>query len=101
MKNAIIGYWKIFRESGLKKDIWLFYSYYYAKYKLKSAKQKSKIQAFKEYEYEIRTPPHPHSKEMTIAIAQRWGSLSGYDAAEAFEIVFSRTRNIGEKIVPI
>jgi len=62
---------------------------------------KSKIQALKEYEYEIRKPPHPRSKEMTIAIAQRWGSLSGYDAAEAFEIVFSRTRNIGEKIVPI
>ena len=27
---------------------------------------------------------------MTEAIARRWGSLSGYNAAEAFEIIMSR-----------
>jgi LmbE family N-acetylglucosaminyl deacetylase len=61
----------------------------------------SKIEALKEYEYEIRKSPHPRSKEMTLAIAQRWGSLSGYEYAEAFEIVFSRTHEIGERIVTI
>jgi len=40
MKQAAVGYWKILRESGLKRAIWSFYSYYYTKYKLKSAKKK-------------------------------------------------------------
>lgn len=40
MKNAIIGYGKIIKESGLKRAIWSFYSYYYTKYKLKSARSK-------------------------------------------------------------
>ena len=51
---------------------------------------KSKVKALEAYHYEIRKPPHPRSKLMTEAIAQRWGSLSGYNAAEAFEIVMSR-----------
>jgi len=51
---------------------------------------KSKIKALEAYHYEIRKPPHPRSKIMTESIAKRWGSLSGYNAAEAFEIIMSR-----------
>ena len=51
---------------------------------------KSKIKALEAYHYEIRKPPHTRSKIMTEAIAKRWGSLSGYNAAEAFEIIMSR-----------
>jgi LmbE family N-acetylglucosaminyl deacetylase len=53
-----------------------------------------KVKALKAYKYEIRKFPHPRSKEATIAAAQRWGSLAGYDAAEAFEIIFSRSSKI-------
>lgn len=52
---------------------------------------KSKIKALSAYHYEIRKSPHPRSKEMTEAVAKRWGSLSGYNAAESFEIVYTRT----------
>ena len=41
--------------------------------------------------YEIRKSPHPRSKEMTEAVAKRWGSLSGFKAAEVFEVILSRT----------
>ena len=57
---------------------------------------KTKIKALAAYNYEIRKPPHPRSKEMTEAIAKRWGSLSGYNAAEAFEIVMARTNNLSK-----
>lgn len=46
-----------------------------------------KINALKEYQYEIRVSPHPRSKEMMKATAMRWGSLSGYNSAEPFEII--------------
>ena len=39
MKNAIIGYWKLFRKSGLKRTFWSFYTYYYTKQKLKDARK--------------------------------------------------------------
>ena len=39
MKQAFFGYLKILRESGLKRAIWSFYSYYYTKQKLKTAKK--------------------------------------------------------------
>lgn len=54
----------------------------------------SKVNALKAYHYEIRKSPHPRSKEMTEAGALRWGSLSGYNASEAFEIVISRMTNL-------
>ena len=57
---------------------------------------KSKINALKAYEYEFRKSPHPRSKEITEAVAKRWGSLSGFKAAEAFEIVMSRIDNLGK-----
>ena len=62
-----------------------------------SSQLTAKINALKAYEYEFRKPPHPRSKEMTEAVAKRWGSLSGYKAAEAFEIIMSRQNDL-EKI---
>ena len=55
-----------------------------------------KIEAFKAYQYEIRTTPHPRSKEMMEAAAMRWGSLSGYNAAEAFELVRIRLDDLSK-----
>jgi N-acetylglucosamine malate deacetylase 1 len=52
-----------------------------------------KIKALKEYKNEIRKFPHPRSKEAIEAAAIRWGSLYGYKAAEAFEIVFTRSQS--------
>lgn len=55
-----------------------------------------KIEAFKAYQYEARTTPHPRSKEMMEAAAMRWGSLSGYNAAEAFELVRIRLDDLSK-----
>lgn len=52
-----------------------------------------KIRALKEYKNEIRKFPHPRSKEAIEASAIRWGSLYGYKAAEAFEIIYTRSQN--------
>jgi len=60
---------------------------------------KYKLQALRAYHYEIRKPPHPRSKQITQAIAQRWGSLCGYKEAEAFEIVLSKINKSDESIV--
>jgi len=57
---------------------------------------KSKIESIKKYENEIRKFPHPRSNETITAIARRWGSLSGYNAAEAFEIIRARISDIKE-----
>jgi len=46
-----------------------------------------KIKALKTYKNEIRDFPHPRSVEAVEAIAKRWGSLSGFMAAEAFSLV--------------
>jgi len=59
-----------------------------------STELKSKTDALKTYDYEIRKPPHPRSKEVTEAVALRWGSLSGFKAAEAFEIVNLRIKDL-------
>ena len=47
----------------------------------------SKIRAMQAYKNEIRDFPHPRSAENLKNIAQRWGSVSGNVAAEAFEII--------------
>jgi len=47
----------------------------------------TKIQAMQCYESEARPFPHPRSPEALRAIARRWGSVSGLQAAEAFELV--------------
>ena len=46
-----------------------------------------KLAAMSAYAEEVRSFPHPRSLESLRAQAQRWGSASGVEAAEAFEIV--------------
>jgi LmbE family N-acetylglucosaminyl deacetylase len=46
-----------------------------------------KIAAMQVYESETRAFPHPRSPEALRAIALRWGSVVGVQAAEAFELV--------------
>jgi LmbE family N-acetylglucosaminyl deacetylase len=48
-----------------------------------------KIESMKAYVSEIREFPHPRSPEILLAIARRWGSVAGFHAAEAFELVRS------------
>ena len=55
-----------------------------------STELKFKIKSLKEYKNEIQKFPHPRSKEAIESNAKRWGSLSGYRASEAFEVVMSR-----------
>jgi LmbE family N-acetylglucosaminyl deacetylase len=46
-----------------------------------------KIEALGEYQQELRPFPHPRSPESVRNIARRWGSVSGCEAAEAFELI--------------
>ena len=41
------------------------------------------------YKSEIRNFPHPRSKEAIIALAKKWGSVTGVKYAEAFELIRS------------
>ena len=47
----------------------------------------TKIRAMALYESEARLFPHPRSPEALQAIARRWGSVVGLEAAEAFELL--------------
>jgi hypothetical protein len=47
----------------------------------------NKIAAMSCYEAETRKFPHPRSPEALRAIAVRWGSVAGCQAAEAFELM--------------
>jgi hypothetical protein len=47
-----------------------------------------KINAIQIYEGEIRDYPHPRSPQALKAIANKWGSTVGVDAAEAFSLVW-------------
>ena len=58
-----------------------------------SSELKSKLEALRAYKNEIRKFPHPRSKETIEAVARRWGSLYGYKAAEAFEIIMTRVND--------
>lgn len=49
-----------------------------------------KVQAMTLYEQEIRAFPHPRSPEVIRAWACNRGSAAGFDAAEAFGIVYER-----------
>ena len=49
----------------------------------------SKIEAMACYASEARAFPHPRSAEALRATATRWGSVTGCQAAEAFELVRS------------
>jgi hypothetical protein len=46
-----------------------------------------KLEGMRKYESEARRFPHPRSAEALTAIAQRWGSVVGLQAVEAFEAV--------------
>jgi len=48
-----------------------------------------KCAAMARYESEARAFPHPRSAEALRASAQRWGSVAGVPAAEAFELMRS------------
>jgi LmbE family N-acetylglucosaminyl deacetylase len=50
----------------------------------------TKIQAMQMYETEARSFPHPRSAQALRAQAQRWGSVVGCEAAEAFQLVRER-----------
>jgi LmbE family N-acetylglucosaminyl deacetylase len=52
-----------------------------------------KIKSLQAYKNEIQKFPHPRSKEMIEITAKRWGSLYGFNAAEAFEIIYQRIEN--------
>ena len=52
-----------------------------------SATLETKVQAMALYESEARPFPHPRSPDALRAIAQRWGSAVGVEAAEVFELV--------------
>jgi|SRR5579871_63100 len=49
----------------------------------------AKIAAMECYRSEAREFPHPRSPQALRAIAARWGSVAGFCAAEAFELVRS------------
>jgi LmbE family N-acetylglucosaminyl deacetylase len=49
----------------------------------------TKIEALACYDTEMRKFPHPRSTEALRAIAARWGSVAGLQAAEVFELVRS------------
>ena len=46
-----------------------------------------KINALKMYKNEIKKFPHPRSAKYLKIIAEKWGSVSGDEASEAFEII--------------
>jgi LmbE family N-acetylglucosaminyl deacetylase len=48
-----------------------------------------KIRAMETYATEVRPFPHPRSAQALRATAQRWGSVAGCGAAEAFELMRS------------
>jgi LmbE family N-acetylglucosaminyl deacetylase len=46
-----------------------------------------KVKAMESYKSELRKYPHPRSKEGIESIAKRWGTVSGFNAAEAFCLI--------------
>ena len=54
-----------------------------------SATLETKVSALACYDTETRKFPHPRSPEAVRAIAMRWGSVAGFQAAEAFELIRS------------
>lgn len=47
----------------------------------------AKIAAMELYHSEVRPFPHPRSSAALEATARRWGSVAGFPAAEAFELI--------------
>ena len=52
-----------------------------------SSELKIKQKALSAYKKEIRKFPHPRSTEAVEIIAKRWGTVSGFKAAEAFSLI--------------
>jgi LmbE family N-acetylglucosaminyl deacetylase len=52
-----------------------------------SSTLENKVAALACYDTETRKFPHPRSPEAVRAIAMRWGSVAGFPAAEAFELI--------------
>lgn len=46
-----------------------------------------KVKAMEIYESEVRSFPHPRSPQALRVIAKRWGSVTGLEEAEAFELI--------------
>jgi LmbE family N-acetylglucosaminyl deacetylase len=46
-----------------------------------------KTRAIEAYKTELKKFPHPRSAKALDVIAKRWGTVSGFDAAEAFELI--------------
>jgi LmbE family N-acetylglucosaminyl deacetylase len=57
----------------------------------------AKIAAMNCYSTEAREFPHPRSAQALRAIAARWGSVAGFQAAEAFELVRSLRPEMKQK----
>ena len=47
----------------------------------------AKKNALKSYKNELRKFPHPRSVDALDAISKRWGSISGFNNAEAFYLI--------------
>jgi LmbE family N-acetylglucosaminyl deacetylase len=54
-----------------------------------SSTLETKIKAMQCYENEVREFPHPRSSRALRALAERWGSVVGVPAAEAFQLIRS------------
>jgi LmbE family N-acetylglucosaminyl deacetylase len=54
-----------------------------------SATLEAKLRALSQYPTEVCDFPHPRSPKAVEAAALRWGSVAGFPAAEAFELVRS------------
>ena len=54
----------------------------------------TKIKALSAYKTEINDFPHPRSLEGIEGIAKHWGTVSGFNASEAFYIVRQLKSNI-------
>jgi len=64
-----------------------------------SAELNVKLRALEAYKNEIRKYTHPRSKETIEAVARRWGSLYGFQAAEAFEVIMSRIDKVDKNFL--
>jgi LmbE family N-acetylglucosaminyl deacetylase len=58
-----------------------------------SKELKFKLKAMQAYKNELREFPHPRSIEALEIIAKRWGTVCGFNAAEAFCLVRSLIQN--------
>jgi LmbE family N-acetylglucosaminyl deacetylase len=54
----------------------------------------TKIEAMNVYKSESRPFPHPRSPEALRALARHWGSVVGFPAAEAFELIWEKQNSI-------